>query len=71
MASLTEREKDRIMRDLLAKLKAENLEKQDGEKLKKILEEKKEQAFSIGDLVMAMGFVFILAGLIGYLAEQK
>jgi hypothetical protein len=52
MASLTEHEKDRIMRDLLAKLKDEKLEKQDGKRLKKILEEKKEHALSIGDLVM-------------------
>jgi hypothetical protein len=71
MASLTEREKDRIMRDLLAKLKDEKLEKHDGERLKKMLEERKEQALSIGDLVMVMGFAFALAGLIGYLAEQK
>ena len=38
MASLTEREKDRIMRDLLAKLKDEKLEKHDGERLKKMLD---------------------------------
>jgi hypothetical protein len=35
-----------------------------------ILEEKKDEAFNIGDLTLAMGIVFLLAGLIGYLAEK-
>jgi hypothetical protein len=70
LASLTPKEKDRIMNELLAKLKEERLQKNEGEQLRKILEEKKDEAFNIGDVALAMGIVFLLAGLIGYLAEK-
>jgi hypothetical protein len=70
MASLTPREQDRIMNDLLEKFKQERLETQDAIKLKGLLEEKKTEAFNIGDIALALGIAFLLAGLIGYLVEQ-
>jgi hypothetical protein len=38
--------------------------------LRQILEEKKEEAFSMGDVGLALGMVFLLAGLIGYISEK-
>jgi hypothetical protein len=67
---LTPREQDRIMNDLLEKFKQERLETQDAIKLKCLLEEKKTEAFNIGDIALVLGIAFLLSGLIGYLVEQ-
>jgi hypothetical protein len=70
MASLTPREKDRIMNDLIKKLKEESLEEQEAIKLRGLLEERKTEAFNLGDFALAVGIIFLLAGLIGYLSEK-
>jgi hypothetical protein len=70
MASLTPREQDRVMNDLVEKFKQERLETPDAIKLKGLLEEKKTEAFNIGELAVALGITFLLAGLIGYLVEE-
>lgn len=69
-ASLTPREQDRIMNELLEKFKQDTLEMEDARKLKDILEQKREQAFNLGDIALGLGIVFLLAGLIGYIAER-
>ena len=46
LTGLTPKEKDRIMNELLTKLKEERPERNEGEVLK-ILEEKKDEAFNI------------------------
>ena len=58
------------MKDLLEKFKQEQLEKDDGETLKALLQERQDEAFNIGDVALAIGFAFLLAGLIGYLAQM-
>ena len=58
------------MNELLTKLKEERPERNEGEVLK-ILEEKKDEAFNIWDMALTMGIVFLLAGVIGYLAGKK
>ena len=70
MASLTPREQDRIMNQLIEKFKQERLNMEEATKLRGLLEEKKKEAFNIGDFALAMGIVFLLAGLIGYLADH-
>jgi hypothetical protein len=70
MTSLTPREKERIMKELLDKFKREQLAKDDAETLKVLLQEKQDEAFNIGDMVLAIGFAFLLAGLIGYLSQM-
>jgi hypothetical protein len=70
MASLTPREKDRIMNDLIKKLKEESLEEQEAIKLRGLLEERKTEAFNLGDFALAVGIIFLLVGLIGYLSEK-
>ena len=70
MASLTPREKDRIMNDLIKKPKEESLEEQEAIKLRGLLEERKTEAFNLGDFALAVGIIFLLAGLIGYLSEK-
>lgn len=68
MSSLTPKEKNRIMKELLDKYNKETLEKQDGKKLKILLQEKQDEAFTSGDKILAIGLGFLIAGLIGYLA---
>jgi hypothetical protein len=62
------------MNDLLEKFKQEQLEKDDGETLKALLQEKQDEAFNIGDVALAIGFTnsksVLLTGLIGYLAQM-
>ena len=70
MTSLTPREKDRIMHELIEKFKQERLDMEDATRLRGLLEDKKTEAFDVGDFALAMGIVFLLAGLIGYLAEH-
>lgn len=70
MASLTPREQDKIMNALIEKLKEERLEEHETIKLRGLLEERKTEAFNLGDFALAMGIIFLLAGLIGYLAEK-
>lgn len=70
MASLTPREQDRIMNALIEKLKEEKLEEHEAIKLRGLLEERKTEAFNLGDFALVMGIIFLLAGLIGYLSEK-
>lgn len=70
VASLTPREKDRIMNELITKLKNENLQKNEASQLRDILEEKKREAMNIGDFALAMAVTFLLAGLVGYFFEK-
>jgi hypothetical protein len=56
------------MKELLHKYNKETLEKQDGKKLKILLQEKQDEAFTSGDKILAIGLGFLIAGLIGYLA---
>jgi hypothetical protein len=50
MASLTPREWDRIINDLLERFRQERLEREDAIKLKSLLEEKMTETFNLGDL---------------------
>jgi hypothetical protein len=58
------------MNDLIKKLKEESLEEQEAIKLRGLLEERKTEAFNLGDFALAVGIIFLLAGLIGYLSEK-
>jgi hypothetical protein len=69
MASLTPNEKNKI-EYLLSKLKQKTLQREEALELQSILEREKDEAFRIGDFILAMGAVFLLAALIGYLAEK-
>ncbi len=69
MSSLTPSEMKKI-EEMYLKLKSKTLQKQEAEEFKTILEKKKQDALNVGDFVLAMGAVFLLAGLIGYLSEE-
>lgn len=68
MTSLSENEKNRIMKEYLKKFNKETLNKEEAQKLKILLQEKQEEAFRMDDKILAMGIGFLVAGLIGYLA---
>jgi hypothetical protein len=69
MASLTPDEKNKIDY-LLSKFKQKTLQREEALELQSLLEIEKDDAFKIGDFVLAMGAVFLLAALIGYLARK-
>lgn len=69
MSSLTPSEMRKI-EEMYLKLKNKTLQKQEAEEFKSILEKKKQDALNVGDFVLAMGAVFLLAGLIGYLVDD-
>lgn len=48
MTSLTEREKKRIMKELMDKYNKETLEKEEAIRLRSLLQEKQEQALDTG-----------------------
>ena len=70
MSSLTPSEMKKI-EEMYLKLKSKKLPKQEAEEFKTLLEKKKEDALNLGDFALATGAVFLLAGLIGYLADSK
>lgn len=68
---MTSAEKERI-NQLLKKSKNKTLKKDDEAKeLQILLEKRKKEAMDLGDFLLATGTVFLLAGLIGYLYENK
>lgn len=69
MSSLTPSEMRKI-EEMYNKLKNKTLQKQEAHEFKLLLEKKKQDALNIGDFALAMGAVFLLAGLIGYLADS-
>jgi hypothetical protein len=69
MSSLTPSEMKKI-EEMYLKLKNKTLQKQEAEEFRALLEKKRQDAIDIGDFVLAMGAVFLLAGLIGYLTDS-
>ena len=70
MSSLTPSEMKKI-EEMYLKLKKKELPKQEAEEFRLLLERKKEDALNLGDFALTTGAVFLLAGLIGYLADSK
>ncbi|MDN5847675.1 MAG: hypothetical protein L0H53_15530 [Candidatus Nitrosocosmicus sp.] len=70
MSSLTPSEMKKI-EEMYLKLKKKELSKQQAEEFKLLLEKKKQDALNLGDIALATGAVFLLAGLIGYVADNK
>jgi hypothetical protein len=70
MSSLTEREKRKI-EDGLRRLKEGNLDLVEAEELQSFVENKKHDAFNIGDMALAMGLILLGAALVMYLTERK
>lgn len=70
MNNLTSSEQQRID-ELLPKYKGNRLSRKEAEELKLLLERKKTEALNLGDLIIAIGIGFLIAGLIGYLLEDN
>jgi hypothetical protein len=70
LTSLTSKERDRLMNDLIVKLKEERIQDDEAKQLRVLLEDKKKEAEKVGDYASATAVTFVLAGLGSYLSKE-